>query len=86
MDRHAWAERSVLQSLCCCEGGCVSTEEEGRMSGPVDIFGRYKDDAPPDLPWCDGGLVLEGAWYPCDLIPPHDGWAHSNREVEAIWK
>lgn len=53
---------------------------------PHDVYGRYSDEnVNKELPWCKAGFVIEGEWYPCDLVPPHPGWAHSNRESQALW-
>lgn len=53
---------------------------------PHDVYGRYSDEnLYKDLPWCSAAIVISGAHYPCDLVPPHDGFAHANREVEALW-
>lgn len=38
------------------------------------------------LPACKGELNIKGQDFSCDLIPPHDGWAHSSLAAEAIWQ
>lgn len=41
---------------------------------------------------CTSALMIRGKHYPCDAMnemregsTSHDGWAHSNKEAEAIW-
>lgn len=41
---------------------------------------------------CPAVLSIKGEHFPCDwmdqMVPGsvgHDGWAHANREAEAIW-
>lgn len=34
---------------------------------------------------CRAALNIKGAPYQCDQEAPHTGWAHSNKEAEAIW-
>lgn len=34
---------------------------------------------------CHGVLIIKGEAYACDLAIEHNGWAHSNKEAEAIW-
>lgn len=38
-------------------------------------------------------LCVKGVWYPCDMMQQmdpacatHEGWAHANREAEAVWQ
>jgi len=38
-----------------------------------------------ELPSCPAALGIQGETYFCDLNTPHTGWAHSNREAQAIW-
>lgn len=35
---------------------------------------------------CPGVLNIKGEHFPCELQPPHTGWAHSNKKAEAIWE
>lgn len=35
---------------------------------------------------CKAGVVIKGEHHRCDLAAEHDGWAHSSREAETIWK
>jgi hypothetical protein len=35
---------------------------------------------------CTSALVIRGEHFPCDLVTPHDGWAHSSKAAEAIWQ
>lgn len=38
---------------------------------------------------CPAALVIEGRWYACDWPTNedgrHPGWAHSNKELRAMW-
>jgi hypothetical protein len=34
---------------------------------------------------CPGALTIRGEHFPCDMMAPHDGWGHSNKEAEAVW-
>ena len=43
-------------------------------------------------PPCKAGLIIMGEFFPCQqmeqMVPgstDHKGWAHSNRDAEAIW-
>lgn len=43
-------------------------------------------------PPCPAGLTIMGEFFPCQqmeqMLPGstnHDGWAHSNKDAEAIW-
>lgn len=40
----------------------------------------------PGTEKCEAAVNIHGAHYPCELAPPHDGWAHSNKAAQAIWK
>jgi hypothetical protein len=40
-----------------------------------------------------GSLTIQGQTYPCDAMDllhessdTHDGWAHSNAQIEAVWQ
>lgn len=35
---------------------------------------------------CIGALNVKGQHYPCDYAEYHEGWAHSNKELGAIWR
>lgn len=35
---------------------------------------------------CTGGLTIKGEHFPCDMVAPHDGWGHSNKDAEAVWQ
>ena len=35
---------------------------------------------------CPGALLIRGQHVACDWPYPHDGWAHSNRAHEVIWR
>jgi hypothetical protein len=35
---------------------------------------------------CEGALAIGGEVFKCELHQDHNGWAHSNREAEAIWQ
>lgn len=42
---------------------------------------------------CPGALIIKGEHFPCQQMDQmvegsenHDGWAHSNRDAEAIWQ
>jgi hypothetical protein len=37
-------------------------------------------------PPCQGMLNVKGESFPCDLTPPHDGWAHGSTAAGAIWQ
>jgi hypothetical protein len=50
---------------------------EGR--GDIDRHGQHELK-------CVGALAIRGEVYPCELHPEHGGWAHSNREAQAIWQ
>ena len=49
---------------------------------PCSTCGKPKSGHKPA---CPGSLTIKGEHFGCDLTPPHDGWAHSNSSVEAIW-
>jgi len=34
---------------------------------------------------CSGILSLKGEHFECDLVSPHTGWGHSNKDAQAIW-
>jgi hypothetical protein len=34
---------------------------------------------------CKAALNIAGAAYSCDQQAPHPGWAHGNKEAQAIW-
>jgi uncharacterized protein (UPF0179 family) len=41
---------------------------------------------------CPSALMIKGEHYPCDAMTnmvegsrSHEGWAHSNKDAEAIW-
>lgn len=34
---------------------------------------------------CPSTLMIKGQAFPCDMATPHDGWAHANKQLEAIW-
>jgi hypothetical protein len=34
---------------------------------------------------CNSVLMIKGEAFPCDMVYPHHGWAHSNGKAEAIW-
>lgn len=34
---------------------------------------------------CEARLSVRGEDFRCDLALDHNGWAHSNKAVEAIW-
>lgn len=72
--------KSRITFTCHC--GYAHTDWHSCTSNP---YARYEDDTPTGQPWCDSSLTIEGDWYACDLIPPHNGLAHSNREVQAQW-
>ena len=45
-----------------------------------------------DKPFCPAALNIAGEHYPCQQMEQmapgsenHDGWAHSNRDADAIW-
>lgn len=40
---------------------------------------------PPGTEACNGRVAIRGQTYKCELAPPHTGWAHQNKEAEAIW-
>jgi hypothetical protein len=35
---------------------------------------------------CDSAAMIKGEFAPCDLAIDHNGWAHSNKNLEIIWK
>lgn len=35
---------------------------------------------------CPGALTIKGESFPCDMVAPHRGWAHSNKAAEAVWQ
>lgn len=35
---------------------------------------------------CIGALNIKGQHYACDYAEGHDGWAHGNKELGAIWR
>jgi hypothetical protein len=35
---------------------------------------------------CPGSLSIAGEGYRCDMVAPHEGWAHANKEAQAIWQ
>lgn len=34
---------------------------------------------------CRSVLIIKGESFRCDVSAPHRGWAHANKEAEAIW-
>jgi hypothetical protein len=34
---------------------------------------------------CKAAVFIKGGYYRCDMTPPHDGWAHGNKDAEAVW-
>jgi hypothetical protein len=34
---------------------------------------------------CSGVLIIKGESFGCEMVAPHDGWAHANKKAEAIW-
>lgn len=34
---------------------------------------------------CTAWINIEGEHFPCDLVAPHDGWDHANKEAQAAW-
>lgn len=34
---------------------------------------------------CKAALMIAGQHYPCQTPAPHDGWAHTNVDAEAVW-
>lgn len=34
---------------------------------------------------CKAALNIKGEAFTCDQEAPHAGWAHGNKEAEAIW-
>lgn len=51
--------------------------EHGR--GDIERHGRHETR-------CHGALGIGGETYLCELHADHDGWAHSNRQAQAIWQ
>jgi hypothetical protein len=35
---------------------------------------------------CSAALNIRGEHFACDMPAPHNGWAHSNKDAEAIWQ
>lgn len=35
---------------------------------------------------CGGVLNLQGEYYACDWLWPHEGFAHINRQIGAVWR
>ena len=35
---------------------------------------------------CNAWITIQGTTSRCDLAIEHDGWAHSSKIAEAIWK
>lgn len=36
-------------------------------------------------PTCKSVLNIKGESFSCDMVAPHPGWAHANKQAEAIW-
>jgi hypothetical protein len=34
---------------------------------------------------CRAVLNVKGEHFQCDMEAPHSGWAHGNKDAEAIW-
>ena len=34
---------------------------------------------------CSGVLIIKGESFGCEMVAPHNGWAHANKKAEAIW-
>ena len=55
----------------------IIDDDEGRRCGkPLNQHARQ----------CEGTLIIKGESFPCDNVAPHDGWAHGNKDAEAIWQ
>lgn len=35
---------------------------------------------------CPGALNIKGEHFQCDIVAPHDGWPHSNKQAQAVWQ
>lgn len=53
----------------------------------IDEFPLGVEPVPGDTrPRCEGGLIVQGEFFQCDLAEEHNGWAHMNKKAEAIWQ
>lgn len=82
---YAYCTELVLRKksprACCGTCGHMDTH---------DVKPHVAPRPPDEARVCDAALSIKGEHFPCDWPTGengrHDGWAHSNRDAEAIWQ
>lgn len=62
-------------TMCPCDGQLLAMCVQTKCP-----HGPGADKVP-----CQAVLNIKGEHFQCDWEAPHDGWAHGNKESQAIW-
>jgi hypothetical protein len=64
----------------------VGRRQDGMLAPPDALCTECGYPRNQHIDKCQAALTISGNAYQCDLVPPHDGWAHQNREMQAQWQ